>query len=126
MKAYSTDLREKIISAWQNGEGGKTEIARRFKVNRSTVYKYIKLLKETGSLERRPRKNLHLIKIDLEGQQYLKKQVLNKPEITLEELKKRFTKKFNIVISTSAISYHLNILKLSRKKKQPMQSNKIP
>ncbi len=33
MAAYSIDLRQKILSAWQNFEGTQRELAKRFKVS---------------------------------------------------------------------------------------------
>jgi len=33
MAAYSIDLRQKILSAWQNKEGTQRELAKRFKVS---------------------------------------------------------------------------------------------
>ena len=49
MKAYSIDLRKKIVESVRKGIS-KSETARRFDVNRSTVQRYIKQLDEEGSL----------------------------------------------------------------------------
>ena len=49
MKAYSIDLRTKIIQSVKKGVS-KSETARRFGVNRSTVGRYLKRLDENGSL----------------------------------------------------------------------------
>ena len=49
MKAYSIDLRKKIVQSVRKGVS-KSETARRFDVNRSTVQRYIKRLDEEGSL----------------------------------------------------------------------------
>src|SRR5215208_1081510 len=49
MKAYSVDLRKKIIESVRRGIS-KSETARRFGGNRSTVNRYIKRLDEGGSL----------------------------------------------------------------------------
>jgi transposase len=54
MKAYSIDLRKKIVQSVRKGIS-KSETARRFDVNRSTVQRYIKQLEEEGSLLRRRR-----------------------------------------------------------------------
>jgi transposase len=48
MKAYSIDLRKKIVESVRIGVS-KSETARRFDVNRSTVQRYIKQLDEEGS-----------------------------------------------------------------------------
>ena len=49
MKAYSMDLRTKIVESVKKGVS-KSETARRFGVNRSTVYRYLKRLGQSGSL----------------------------------------------------------------------------
>jgi transposase len=49
MKAYSIDLRKKIVQSVRRGNS-KSETARRFDVNRSTVQRYIRQLDEEDSL----------------------------------------------------------------------------
>ena len=49
MKAYSIDLRKKIVESVRRGVS-KNETARRFGVNRSTVVRYLKRLDETACL----------------------------------------------------------------------------
>src|SRR3712207_4128984 len=53
MKAYSLDLREKIVESVKRGVP-KSETARRFGVHRATVKRYCKQLDERGTLK--PRK----------------------------------------------------------------------
>jgi transposase len=53
MKAYSMDLREKIVESVKKGVP-KSETARRFGVHRATVKRYCKRLDERATLE--PRK----------------------------------------------------------------------
>jgi len=48
--SYSTDLRERVVDFVNNG-GSKAEASRRFKVSRSTVYDWLVLQEETGSLQ---------------------------------------------------------------------------
>ncbi len=49
MKAYSIDLRTKIVQSVRRGVSN-SETARRFGVKRSTVARYLKQLDEEGSL----------------------------------------------------------------------------
>src|SRR5919202_7032923 len=53
MKAYSLDLREKIVESVKKGVS-KSETARRFGIHRATVKRYCKRLDEHGTLQ--PRK----------------------------------------------------------------------
>ena len=50
MKAYSLDLRTKIVQSVRRRGVSISETARRFGVNRSTVERYLKRLDEEGSL----------------------------------------------------------------------------
>jgi transposase len=50
MKAYSLDLRTKIVESVRRRGVSISETARRFGVNRSTVGRYLKRLDEGGSL----------------------------------------------------------------------------
>jgi transposase len=53
MRAYSTDLRERIVRVVAEGRPMR-EAARRFEVSVSAVKRYVVQQQETGSLERRP------------------------------------------------------------------------
>ena len=49
MKAYSVDLRTKVVDSVGRGIS-KSEAARRFGIDRSAVKRYVKRLDESGSL----------------------------------------------------------------------------
>jgi transposase len=54
MKAYSPDLRERILAAVDAGEPHH-RIATRFQVSRATVTRLVRLRRQTGGLAPRPR-----------------------------------------------------------------------
>jgi transposase len=84
MKAYALELRERIICFVQEG-GKKTEAARRFKVGRDTVYRYLNAAKE-NRLAPQPRKG-YWKKLNPEK---LRKDVARHPDATLMTYKERF------------------------------------
>src|SRR6476646_331759 len=53
MKAYSEDLRSRIVAAVDGGTP-RSEAARVFGVGRATVKRYLQLRRETGALRPRP------------------------------------------------------------------------
>jgi transposase len=55
MKAYSEDLRRRIVAAVDGGLA-RSEAARVFGVGRATVKRYLALRRETGALAPRPRR----------------------------------------------------------------------
>ncbi len=54
MKAYSQDLRERILDTVQHGDGSLRQIARRFLASVSFITRLLQLHRSTGSLELRP------------------------------------------------------------------------
>src|SRR4028119_1279938 len=50
MKAYSVDLRQKIIDTYNNQEGSIRQVSARFKVSRSFVQKLLKQHQKLGSI----------------------------------------------------------------------------
>ncbi len=53
MKAYSEDLRERVIRAVEAGRP-REEVAARFEVSVPTIERWVRLKRETGGLVRRP------------------------------------------------------------------------
>ncbi len=54
MRAYSVDLRERIVAAVAAGEA-QAAVVRRFSVSVATIRNYLRLRRETGGLAPRPR-----------------------------------------------------------------------
>ena len=54
MGPYSNDLRERIVAAYDRGEGTVREIAAQFAVDPSTVQRYRTLARRTGSVAPKP------------------------------------------------------------------------
>ena len=124
MKPYSDDLREKIIKIWLKKDDNISKIATRFDVDRSTIHRFINQYKKTGSSIRRKREKGNYIKLDIQADIFLQKQIQKKPEIILEELKARVENKLGIQVSIMTISRHLKKIKYSRKKKQNIPPNR--
>lgn len=47
-RAYSVDLRERVLVACERREGTRAEVARRFRVAASTVHAWLRAARETG------------------------------------------------------------------------------
>jgi transposase len=55
MRAYSLDLRQKIVEAYLNGQGSMRQLATQFNVARSFVQKIIQRYQDEGTLAPKPR-----------------------------------------------------------------------
>jgi len=115
MKAYSQDLRKRILETVQRGDGTLRQIARRFLVSVSFVTRLLQLHRSTGSLEPRPHGGGNPAVLGPEDLEQLRQLVRQQPDATLEELHQRL----GAWCSLMTISRALHKLGLPRKKKIP-------
>jgi transposase len=116
--AYSLDLRQKAVSAYENGEGTLAQIAGRFSIGVKTLQEWLILKKETGSVE--PKEYIYRGRppvIDEKGSMFVRKLINEKPDILIGEIRSSYKKKFKVEVAQSMISRALKKLDLRRKKK---------
>lgn len=51
MKAYSKDLRDKVVAAYKSGEHNKSELSKLFSISYATIKRWFQRLEATGSYE---------------------------------------------------------------------------
>ena len=117
MKAYSNDLRKKIVEAYQKKVGSLRKLADRFGVSFSFVARLVKRFRETGSVAPKPHRGGAKSKLDLVDLFTLRDLANEHPDATLAELSELFFKQTGIKVNGSTISRKLRQLRLSRKKK---------
>ena len=121
-KPYSIDLRDKIVKAYQNGEGSIRKLAKRFKVSANFIWTLLKQVRQTGSVAPKPHGGGRSPAVNLRGQEFLKSLIEQQPDLTLEEIAQEYQKPFPKV-STSTIDRTLRKLNLTRKKKSLFEPN---
>ena len=95
----SLDLRERIISSYDSGEGTRKEVAERFKVSEDFVKKLLKQRVKLGHIRPLP-KGGSKPKFHGELLQELKNYVEAHPDATLEQIHKAFSDKVDCVFQT--------------------------
>lgn len=123
MKAYSTDLRRKIIEAYENEPISQRQLAQRFRVALSFITKLLKQYRDTGQLEPKPRPGRPR-KLDATQIQVLQDLVEAKNDITLEELCNELHQRFEITVSQPTMCRVMKRLTLTRPKKNLHPSGK--
>jgi transposase len=88
--AIATGLRERVVRAYERGEGTQEEIAKRFAVGRRSVQRWVALKEETGSVERRPLTGGNFSDID---RSMLRELVTERPEATTHELTAEYNRR---------------------------------
>ena len=116
MNPYSIDLRQKIITAYQNSEGSQRQLATRFKVSLGFIQNLLNRYRQDGTLEPRPTRNGFLPQLAAK-ESAVKELVDSHPDATLKELTLMIAQNLDISVSVSTLHYYLQRLKLTRKKK---------
>ena len=117
MRAYSTDLREKIVMAYESGEGTLDELASTFEVDRRTVSRLLHQYREGSGLVPKPHGGGYPAALDDKRLGLLRQQVEQQPDATLEELAAYLKKKGKVEVHPSTVCRALQKIGLPRKKK---------
>lgn len=116
MRAYSVDLRQKIIDSYTKGDISQRKIAKQFNVALSFVQKLLKQYRETGNIAPKVRTKQTPTKLNQSQLNILRDIVVNNNDATLEELRLLLAEETGIIIGRSTIDRMLRRLKLTRKK----------
>ncbi len=112
-KTLSIDIRERIVKAYDQGGVNRQEVADRFDVSLGMVKKLLRQRKLLGNIESMDYKSGNKPKITPEHKERMKVILLEKADITLEELKV----KLEIDCTIQAIHYALAGMGMSYKKR---------
>ncbi len=116
MKAYSTEFREKIVKAYEQGNTSVRKIASRFDVSKSLVQKLLEMKKTQGHVE--PRKQGGGMKSELHGYEaQLAEMVKQYPDATLSEYCEYWGEIHNQWVSSSTMCRALQKQQLTLKKR---------
>ncbi|NJM72878.1 MAG: transposase [Scytonema sp. RU_4_4] len=117
MKAYSIDLREKIVKAYSQGETSVRKVASRFGVAKSFVQKLLSMNKTQGHVK--PRQQGGAMKGELDGYEaQLATMIEQYPDATLLEYCEYWGTTHNHWVSTSTMCRALQKQKLTLKKRR--------
>jgi transposase len=113
-KTVSLDLRERILASYDNDEGTRPEIARRFRVSLGMVKKLLQQRRHTGEIAPRHRYSGRKPLILASHQRQMRTLLGRKPDLTLLELREAMA----LNCTLSAIHYVLKKMGLTFKKRR--------
>ena len=121
MRAYSEDLRTRIVTAVEEEGLAKIEAARRFKIDRATVYRYLARA-EQGDLKARtsPGRTRKLNPAQLQA---LKRQLETHSDETLMEHAARFAEEQGVELAFSTVNLYCKRSGITRKKRVSTPKN---
>jgi len=87
MGPYSKDLRERVAAAVDQGEGSQREIARRFRVSLTFVFRLLRRRRDAGTLDPKPHGGGPTPALGPEDQRRLHQLIREQPDATLARLR---------------------------------------
>lgn len=120
MATLSLDLRQRIISTCDRGEGTQEQVARRFGVSYGMVKKLLQQRRKTGCIKPRHHLAGRKKKIVAEHRIAMRKQLQRKPDMTLAELRDAL----GLECTLPAIHYVLVDMGLTSKKRRSAPPSK--
>jgi transposase len=119
MATLSTDLRERILAAYDRGDGTRLQVAERYDVSLGMVKKLLQQRRHTGDIAPRHYRSGRNPKITEKHKRHLERLVGEHPDMTLDELR------YAIGLACSLTAIHKALLKLglSYKKRHSVPQN---
>ena len=100
MKAYSIDLRKRVLAAYDSGKDSLEQIAKQFQVTTRWIQKLRQQRQQEGSIAPRPQNQGRKPAFTETNLEQLDNFVQESPDSTLEEIKEHFSGKVNCSIVT--------------------------
>ena len=124
-RAYSDDLRCKLLEAYEAGRGSLQELAKQFGVSWGYSKKVRAQQRQTGHKER-PQQRQHgpASRMTLVVEQQLRSALRQQPDLTLAELQQRLAERAGIGISRSRLWVWRQRLGLRHKKNRSGRKNR--
>lgn len=123
MKAYSLDLREKIVETYKAGGITQRELAARFRVSLFFIIKLLGQERRGEGLQVKPRGRNRKAMLKPEMQRFIETELTERNDLTLPELCERVGAEFGVRVSPPTMCRALQRVNYKRKKRLFTQAN---
>lgn len=114
--AISPDLRRRAVEAHAQGDGSVSAIAARFAVSPSSLNRWLRRKRETGSVEREPRSGGNPRRVTPDGEALLRGWLAEDPSVPQHELAARLAEAGEPSVSQQTVGRTLARMALTLKK----------
>ena len=114
--AISADLRQRAVEAYERGEGSIEAVASRFSVGSSSLDRWLRLKRTTGSVERAPRSGGNPRRITPNGEALLRAWLDEDPSVPQWKLAARLADAGQPAVSQQTVGRTLARMALTLKK----------
>lgn len=125
MRAYSIDLRERVVASVESGECNIPAAARRFSVSEPTIERWLARKRRTGDVAPFAHAGGPSRKLAA-AEAVIRAAVKAQPDASLRELCEKVEKETGIQSDTSMMCRELAVLQLPRKKSRSTPASETP
>jgi transposase len=125
MAAYSIDLRQKILHAYERRLGSQQTLAEVFGVSLSFVEKLLRRYRSTGEVGPKPHAGGQTSRVDATAQAVVRQVVHEHSDATLDEICARLADATGVHVSLATVCRVVQRLGLPRKKNHSMPRSAI-
>jgi transposase len=126
MQAYSLDLRQKILRAYDQRRSSQRAIAALFGVSQSFVEKLLRRRRATGDIAPRPHAGGRRALCNEAARAVVRRLIQEQPDATPAELCERLLAQRGLRVSVPTMGRLVIALRLPRKKSRSMPANRTP
>ena len=120
---YSADLRQRVLAACAAHDASRAELARRYRIGESTLYRWLEAEREEGRTAAKPHAGGPTSRFD---SAVLRRLFDDQPDATLAEVAARYEAQTGVAISVSSVERLAQLLELRRKKKDAARGGAGP
>ena len=124
-RAYSIDLRERVLAAWECREGTQAAIAHRFSVSEATVENWLRQARQEGRRGPKPHAGGPRPRLDADALAVLHALVREDNAATLQEYADRLAARTGVRVSPPVLCRALQRLGWPRKKRHSGRASRI-
>jgi transposase len=117
MKAYSLDLRERVMAAYEQGQHSITQVAEQFQVGQTFVKKMLRQKRERGTVAPLAHGGGRQPSLTDKEHRLLRHRIKQQPDASLAELQEHLAARAGVTVSLPTIHRSLRDSGLSRKKR---------
>jgi transposase len=117
MKAYSLDLRERVMAAYEQGQRSIAEVAEQFQVGQTFVKKMLRQKRERGTVAPLAHGGGRQPSLTDKEHRLLRHRIKQQPDASLAELQEHLADRAGVTVSLPTIHRSLRTAGLSRKKR---------
>jgi transposase len=125
-RAYSNDLRRKLLEAHEQGQGTLEELAEEFRVSLGFAKKISAALRRTGRMERTEQRHGRRNRVTPLVQERLREWLRQQPDLTLGELQRQLGEQVQVSLSIPRLWVVLRQMKLRLKKSRSTPRSRTP